>query len=237
MTVKIFENEEEVGREAADAIIKQINEKQRCVLGLATGSSPLFAYRELIRAQKEGRVSFKSVKTFNLDEYVGLDPSDGHSYRFFMNDNLFSHIDIDVNNTFFPSADNAEKYDEMIAAAGGIDLQLLGIGNNGHIAFNEPGTPTDSLTHKQKIANSTREANARFFGGDVSKVPEYAFSLGIKGIMSARKIILVACGKAKAKSVHEMLCGEVDVNVPASILKEHPDCAVLLDRAAAEYIL
>lgn len=234
MTVKIFENENIVGREAADAIIKQINEKPRCVIGLATGSSPLFAYRELIRAQKEGRVSFREVKTFNLDEYVGLASEHRQSYRFFMNENLFSHIDIDISNTFFPG-EGAEpsEYDGKIKAAGGIDLQLLGIGNNGHIAFNEPGTPADSLTHKQKISESTRRANARFFGGDADKVPEYAVTLGLLGIMNARKIILVACGEAKAKAVHDMIRGRVDANVPASILQLHPDCTVLLDRAAA----
>lgn len=239
MKIKVFENENIVGRAAADAIIGEINARPDCVLGLPTGSSPLSTYRALISACKEGRVSFKGVKTFNLDEYVGLAPTDPQSYRFFMNENLFSRVDIDIANTKLPfdgsapcGADAAE-YDEKIAAAGGIDLQLLGIGNNGHIAFNEPGTPVDSLTHKQKISESTRRANARFFGGDADKVPEYAVTLGLLGIMNARKIILVACGEAKAKAVRDMIRGRVDASVPASILQLHPDCTVLLDRAAA----
>lgn len=242
MIVKVFENEEIVGHAAADAIIAQVNAKPESVLGLPTGSSPVPTYRTLISAKKEGRVSFKNVKTFNLDEYVGLDPTHEQSYRYFMNDNLFTHIDIDLSNTNLPcdgsALDDADaaKYDEKIIAAGGIDLQLLGIGNNGHIAFNEPGTPIDSLTHKQKITESTREANARFFGGDKNKVPEYAVTLGLKGIMNARKIILVACGEAKAQAVYDMIHCRVNADVPASVLQLHPNCTVLVDRAAAKLL-
>ncbi len=242
MIVKIFENEEIAGRAAADAIIAQINKKPNSVLGLPTGSSPVPTYRTLVAAYNEGRVSFKKVKTFNLDEYVGLAPTHEQSYRYFMNDNLFDHVDIDIANTNLPcdgsalSDEEAAKYDEKIAASGGIDLQLLGIGNNGHIAFNEPGGALDSLTHKQKITDNTREANARFFEGDKNKVPEYAVTLGLKGIMNARKIVLVACGEAKANAVYEMIHGCVTANIPASVLQLHPDCTVYLDKAAAKFL-
>lgn len=242
MIVKIFKNEEIVGRAAADAIIAQINKKPDSVLGLPTGSSPVSTYRTLAEACDEGRVSFKNVKTFNLDEYVGLDPAHEQSYRYFMNDNLFNKVDIDIANTKLPCDGSdlddatAAKYDEKIESAGGIDLQLLGIGNNGHIAFNEPGGPLDSLTHKQKITENTREANARFFDGDVNKVPQYAVTLGLKGIMNARKIVLIACGEAKAQAVHDMICGKLTPDVPASVLKLHPDCTVYIDEAAAKLL-
>ncbi len=242
MIVKTFENEEIVGRAAADAIIAQVNAKADSVLGLPTGSSPVPTYKTLIAAYKEGRVSFAGVKTFNLDEYVGLVPTHEQSYRYFMNDNLFDHIDIDIANTNLPcdgsalSDEEAAKYDEKIKTAGGIDLQLLGIGNNGHIAFNEPGGALDSLTHKQKITENTREANARFFEGDPNKVPEYAVTLGLKGIMNARKIVLVACGEAKAQAIHDLVYGRVTADVPASILQLHPDCTVYVDKAAAKML-
>lgn len=236
MEIKIFENDEMLGRAAADAIMAKVNEKADCVLGLPTGSSPLSTYKALIAANKEGRVSFEKVTTFNLDEYVGLSPEHEQSYRFFMNNNLFYHIDINIANTNLPSEPAPEKYDEKIKAAGGIDLQLLGIGNNGHIAFNEPGTPFDSLSHKQRITDNTREANARFFEGDMNKVPEYAVTLGLKAIMNAKKVVLVASGKAKAKAVYDMINGAVTADVPASILQLHPNCTVYLDKDAASLL-
>ena len=229
MIVKVFENEEFAGRAAADAIIAQISAKPNSVLGLPTGSTPVPTYRALSAACAEGRVSFKDVKTFNLDEYVGLNPAHEQSYRYFMNDNLFNHVDIDIANTNLPCDGSdldeatAAKYDEKIIAAGGI----------GHIGFNEPGGAIDSLTHKQKITMATREANARFFGGDPMAVPEYAVTLGMKGIMNARKIVLIAYGANKAQAIHDTVYGRVTADVPASILQLHPNCSIYVDKAAA----
>ena len=226
MIVKVFENEEFAGRAAADAIIAQISAKPNSVLGLPTGSTPVPTYRALSAACAEGRVSFKDVKTFNLDEYVGLNPAHEQSYRYFMNDNLFNHVDIDIANTNLPCDGSdldeatAAKYDEKIIAAGGID-------------FNEPGGAIDSLTHKQKITMATREANARFFGGDPMAVPEYAVTLGMKGIMNARKIVLIAYGANKAQAIHDTVYGRVTADVPASILQLHPNCSIYVDKAAA----
>ncbi len=243
MNIKVFKNSAFATRAAADYIIAQISQKSDSVLGLPTGSTPLGTYKTLIEAFCEGRVSFKNVKTFNLDEYVGLSPEHEQSYRYFMNSNLFNHIDIDIENTCMPcdgtdiTDEEASLYDTKINAAGGIDLQLLGIGNNGHIAFNEPGGYIGSLTHKQKISQNTIEANARFFGGDVNAVPKYAVTLGIRGIMNARKIILLALGSGKAQAVYDTICGPVTAAVPASILNLHPDCTVLCDEEAASMII
>jgi len=242
MIVKVFDNEEFAGRAAADAIIAQINCKPNCVLGLPTGSTPIPTYKALVAACAEGRISFKDVKTFNLDEYVGLNPAHEQSYRYFMNDNLFNHVDIDIANTNLPCDGSdiddatAATYDCKIKAAGGIDLQLLGIGGNGHIGFNEPGGAIDSLTHKQQITMNTRQANARFFGGDPLAVPEYAVTLGMKGIMNARKIVLIAYGENKAQAVYDTVCGKVTADVPASILQLHPNCYIYVDKAAAKLL-
>lgn len=243
MKIKVFKNEEFAGRCAADAIIAVINAKPDAILGLPTGSTPLTTYHALATAVDEGRVSFKDVSTFNLDEYVGLPETHEQSYRFFMNSNLFNHIDIDKKNTHLPCENSANltdaeaaAYDARINAAGGIDFQLLGIGGNGHIAFNEPGVAIDSLTHKQKITPETRVANSRFFDNDPEKVPEYAVTLGIKGIMNARKIVLLAFGKGKAQAVYDTVCGKVDPKVPASILQLHPDVTIMLDEDAAAMI-
>ena len=236
MIVKIFKNDDYASRAAADIIIAQISAKPNSVIGLPTGGTPVKTYQTLIQAFQEGRVSFKNVKTFNLDEYVGLDPTHEQSYRYFMNDKLFSHIDILIENTHLPCSEDPEKYDDEIIAAGGLDLQVLGIGNNGHIAFNEPGGKFDSLTHKQRITEETREANKRFFGNDINKVPEYAVTLGIKGIMNARKIIQLAFGKGKAKAIYDTVRGPVNVDVPSGVLQLHPDCTLLIDEAAAELL-
>lgn len=242
MTVKIFKNDDHASRAAADLIIAQITKKPSSVLGLPTGGTPVKTYKTLAEACNEGRVSFKDVKTFNLDEYVGLSPSHEQSYHYFMNDNLFNHIDILIENTNLPcdggDINDAEAalYDERIKEAGGIDFQLLGVGNNGHIAFNEPGVAFDSLTHKQKITEDTIKANARFFGGDTQKVPRYAVTLGIKGIMNAGKIVLLAFGKGKAQAIYDTVRGPVTNGVPSSILQLHPDCTLLLDEEAASLL-
>ena len=171
----IVGNNEQISKLIAEEFIKQVNEKPNSVLGLATGTSPLKVYANMIKAYKNGKVSFKDVVTFNLDEYIGLEGTHNQSYRYFMNDNLFDHIDIDKNNTHVLLGVGdylayANQYDELIKQAGGIDLQILGIGSDGHIAFNEPGTPFDSLTHVAELAESTIKDNSRLFN-DISEVP------------------------------------------------------------------
>jgi len=242
MNIKVFANKEAAGRAAADAIIAQINAKPNSVLGLPTGSSPIPVYDALAAACSEKRISFKDIKTFNLDEYVGLNPAHPESYRYFMNKNLFTRVDIDLANTNLPcdgsdiTDEEAATYDDRIKAAGGIDLQMLGIGPNGHIGFNEPGTAFDSLTHKQKLTQETLDANARFFDNDPTQVPKYAVTLGIKAIMNAKKIVMIITGANKAQAVKDAVEGPVTVDVPASILQLHPDCTFYLDAEAASML-
>ena len=196
----IIDTEENLAKRAAQRYVELIKNKPNAVLGGATGSTPLGLYAELARLCKAGEISFKDVRTFNLDEYVGLDGSHDQSYRYFMNHNLFEHIDIDINNTRVPSGIDtaaAAEYDKEIEAAGGIDLQLLGIGVDGHIGFDEPGTPWDSVTHVVELEQNTREVNSRFFNS-IDEVPTHAVTMGIKTIMNARSIILMAIGSSKA---------------------------------------
>ena len=220
-------NNEEISRLIAEEFIKQVNEKPNSVLGLATGTSPLQVYANMIKANKEGRVTFKDVKTFNLDEYIGLEGTHNQSYRYFMNENLFNHIDINKDNTHVLT----NQYDELIKKAGGIDLQILGIGSDGHIAFNEPGTPFDSLTHVAELAESTIVDNSRLFN-DISEVPTKAVTMGLKSIMNARKIVLIATGKNKAKAIFNLLKGKKTEEVPCSILQDHKDCTIYVDEDA-----
>ncbi len=235
MKVKVLK-QNEIDSLMAEDFIKVINSKTHPVIGLATGTSPLGVYKNLIAAYKSGRVSFKNVTTFNLDEYVGLDGSHNQSYRYFMNENLFNHIDIDKKNTNvllgvgdYKSFMN--KYDQMIMDAGGIDIQILGIGSDGHIAFNEPGTSFDSLTHETELTMQTIKDNSRLFN-DISEVPTRAITMGLKSIMNARKIILIATGKNKAKAVYGLIKGPIDETMPCSILQKHPDCTVYVDEDA-----
>jgi len=234
----IIDTTEKVAELAAQKYVELLSEKPNAVIGCATGSTPLGLYAELIRLNKKGDISFKDVTSFNLDEYVGLDGSHDQSYRYFMNHNLFEHIDIDMSRTFVPSGidiEAAADYDEAIKAAGGIDLQLLGIGNNGHIGFNEPGTPFGSITHKVELTESTREANKRFFAS-IDEVPTHAVTMGIKTVMNARKVILIALGEAKAPIIRETIKGDVTPEVPASVLQLHPDVEIYLDHAAASLL-
>jgi len=228
-------SEKEIAKMAAQRYVQLINNKPNAILGGATGSTPIPLYKELAKQCKAGNVSFKNVKTFNLDEYVGLDGKHNQSYRYFMNNQLFKHVDIDINNTHVPSGidtKNPEKYDEEIAAAGGIDLQLLGIGVDGHIGFDEPGTKFDSLTHVVKLDPSTRKANSRFFKS-IDEVPTHAVTMGIKTVMNARAIMLIATGKGKAEIVKAFIEGPITTKVPASILQLHPFVEVYLDEEAA----
>lgn len=233
----IVDTPENIARLAAKRYVALLNEKPNAVLGYATGSTPLGLYGELARLNAAGEVSFADAVTFNLDEYVGLDGTHDQSYRWFMDKNLFDRIDIKKENTHVPCGidmtdEKAAEYDRQIEAAGGIDLQLLGIGNNGHIGFNEPGTPFGSVTHVVELTESTRQANARFFAS-IDEVPTAAVSMGIKTVMNARSILFIALGSAKAEIVKKMICGEVTPEVPASVLQLHPDVEVYIDHAAA----
>lgn len=234
----IIGNEEEIAKKAAQQYVELLKRKPNAVLGGATGSTPIGLYKELAKLNKEGKISFKDVKTFNLDEYVGLDGSHDQSYRYFMNHNLFDHIDIDKANTHVPDGVNLESakaYDAAIEDAGGIDLQILGIGVDGHIGFDEPGTALDSITHVVDLEENTREVNSRFFNS-IDEVPTQAVSMGIKSIMNARSVILMAIGESKAEIVKKMIEGPVDIMVPASILQLHPDVTVYLDEKAASML-
>ena len=229
-------SEEKISALIAEDFINVIKNKPNAVLGLATGTSPLKVYADLIEANREGRVSFKDITTFNLDEYVGLEGTHPQSYRYFMNDNLFDHIDIDKKrtNVLLGVGDYEsfmKKYDGMIEDAGGIDIQILGIGSDGHIAFNEPGTPFDSLTHETPLTEQTIVDNSRLFN-DISEVPTRAVTMGLKSIMNARKIVLIATGKNKAKAVYGLIKGEITEDMPCSILQRHPDVTVYCDEDA-----
>ena len=207
------------------------------VLGLATGSTPLGLYARMVKDHKENGTSYKDIKSFNLDEYVNLPITHPESYYAFMHRNLFDQIDIPEENTHVPSGlgdleAGAKKYDEMIDASP-VDCQILGIGSDGHIAFNEPGTAFDSPTHVTDLAESTIKDNARFFDFDMSKVPTQAVTQGIGTIMKAKNIIIICTGANKANAVKAMLEGPVDVSCPASILQKHNSVTVILDEAAA----
>ena len=234
----IIDTAENIAALAAQQYVDLLKRKPNAILGGATGSTPLGLYAELVRLNKEGKISFKDASSFNLDEYVGLDGTHDQSYRYFMDHNLFDHIDIDKSRTRVPSGidtSDPAAYDKEIAAAGGVDLQLLGIGNNGHIGFNEPGTPFGSLTHIVELTESTREANKRFFAS-IDEVPTHAVTMGVKTVMQARSIILMAIGAAKAPIMKEMLQGPVTEKVPASVLQLHPDVTVYMDYEAAKLL-
>ena len=234
----IIDSAEKIAALAAQQYVDLLKRKPNAILGGATGSTPLGLYAELVRLNKAGEISFKDASSFNLDEYVGLDGTHDQSYRYFMDHNLFDHIDIDKSRTRVPSGidvSDPSAYDKEIAAAGGVDLQLLGIGNNGHIGFNEPGTPFGSLTHVVELTESTREANKRFFKS-IDEVPTHAVTMGVKTVMQARSIILMAIGPAKAPIMKEMLQGPVTENVPASVLQLHPDVTVYMDFEAAKLL-
>ena len=238
MVVHVFKTPEELAQAAAMVFAAQIAKKPDTVLGLATGSTPVGTYRELARLNRLGLIDFSEVRTYNLDEYIGLEPTHDQSYRYFMNDNLFNHINIKMENTHVPCgtgadhAADAKHYDEMIEAEGGIDVQVLGIGNNGHIGFNEPSGVFYKGTHVVDLTDSTIDANKRFFEHR-EDVPKQAITLGMGGIMSAKKVIMLAFGKGKADAVRAMVNGEIDPKCPASILQLHRNVTVLLDREAA----
>src|SRR5690625_2705881 len=234
MKIVTCKDNEELSDRAAEIIMNKISERPTAVLGLATGSTPVKTYENLIQAYKDGKVSFKNVTTFNLDEYVGLSPNHPNSYTYFMNEQLFDHIDIDKKNTYIPNglADNSEEestnFEKQIAKKGPIDLQVLGLGLNGHIGFNEPGTPFNQRTHVVELDAVTRESNARFFDS-IDEVPTHAVSMGIGTIMDAKEIILLVHGEQKADILKQVVHGEVSEDVPASILQTHPNVTVITD--------
>lgn len=237
MKVIVCKNTEELANEALKVMLDVIKSKENPVIGLATGSSPIGLYNAMIRDRKENGTSYKNVKSVNLDEYVGLGIESDQSYVYFMNDNLFKGIDIDKNNTNLPNgkADdmNAEcdRYTALLDSMPQ-DIQLLGIGGNGHIGFNEPGTPFNSTTHIVELQERTRIDNARFFSS-LDEVPTHAITMGIKNIMNAKKILVVANGKSKADAIYSMVKGEITESCPASVLQNHNDVTVIVDEDAA----
>ena len=226
-----------LSRAAANIIAAQVILKPRCVLGLATGSSPVGTYQELVRRCQAGELDFSQVRTVNLDEYVGLDRDHDQSYAYFMRDNLFNHINLDLSNTNVPDGMDPDgnsacaRYDQIIRDLGGIDLQLLGLGVNGHIGFNEPEDTFPKATHCVDLTESTIQANSRLFDR-VEDVPRQAYTMGIGTIMAARSVLVVVEGSHKAEIVKKAFFGPVTPEVPASILQFHPDATVIVDPAA-----
>ena len=227
---------EELSRKGAALIAAQILMKPNCTLGLATGSSPVGIYRELIRQYQNGDLDFSKVSSINLDEYEGLPGTHEQSYRYFMQDNLFNHVNIDPANTFVPNGCAADleaecaEYDARMTRMGGIDLQLLGIGLDGHIGFNEPGDTFVKETHVIELHESTIAANARFFASE-NDVPRRAVTMGMGGIMQAKMILLIANGQAKKDIVQKAFFGPITPLVPASLLQLHPDVTVIFSEA------
>ena len=227
-----------MSRRAAHIIAAEIYFNPECVLGLATGSTPLPLYRELIEREKAGKIDFSQVRSANLDEDKGLSGDHPQSYRYFMQQNLFDHISIDSANTMVPDGltDDAQamctEYERKIEALGGVDIQLLGIGHDGHIGFNEPCDHFPAATHEVELEEITRQANKRFFDS-IDEVPTAAYTMGIGTVMAARKVLLIATGKDKAEILNKAFFGPVTPEVPASILQFHPDVTLIVDEAAA----
>jgi glucosamine-6-phosphate deaminase len=238
MKVVILDEPQDVARYGVDIFRDQLQAKPDSVFGLATGSTPLSLYRELIESNRREEISFRQVRTFNLDEYMDLGPDHPQSYRHFMDREFFDHIDIDKSNTRVPPGDAANPltacvdYEQAIIDAGGIDIQLLGIGRNGHIGFNEPTSCLTSRTRVKTLTEETIEDNARFFKS-ANEVPQHCITMGIGTIMEARQIVLLAFGERKAKAVLQVVEGPVSAMWPATILQMHPSVVVLLDEAAA----
>ena len=242
MKVIKVKNYEELSRTAATIIAGVILSKPDCILGLATGSSPVGTYDQLTAMYKEGILDFSHVKSVNLDEYVGLDGSNDQSYRYFMNKNLFSRVNINIENTHVPDGTNldakacCEAYNTLLQNIGTVDLQLLGIGPNGHIGFNEPDDHFENGTHCVDLTEATIQANKRFFAS-AEDVPKQAYTMGIKTIMQAKKILVVVNGEAKADIVERAFFGPVTPEVPASILQMHNDVTLVGDEAALAKIV
>ena len=235
----IADSTEDMSRRAADCIADWVTADSACVLGLATGTTPIGLYADLVADCAAGKLSFADVTTFNLDEYRGLNPEHDQSYRYFMKKHLFDHVDIDQSRTHVPEGANPDAeavcaaYEQAIAEAGGIDLQLLGLGPNGHIGFNEPEDTFPATTHCVDLTDSTIEANSRLFDC-IDDVPRQAYTMGIGTIMAARYVLMVVEGSHKAEIVKQAFFGPVTPQVPASILQFHPDVTIIVDPAAGE---
>ena len=232
---------EDMSRKAANLLSAQVIIKENSVLGLATGSTVLGIYRQLIQWYNKGDIDFSCVRSVNLDEYVGLSPENHNSYHYYMRENLFNHINIPDSHFHLPDGlatsiqEECLRYDQLIESLGGIDMQLLGLGFNGHIGFNEPHQAFEQKTHCVNLCDSTIEANSRFFS-EQEQVPKRAITMGIKSIMQAKRIVLCVSGQAKARILYDVLFGPVTPEVPGSILQMHPHLTVVADRDACAYL-
>ncbi len=241
MQVIITKDYEEASQKACEIMLDVVKNNPSANLGLATGSTPIRMYELMREDHKKNGTSYKNIKTFNLDEYFGLEQTHPQSYHYFMRQNLFFELDVDMNNVHVPKGlgdidEECDAYNKLLAN-NPIDIQLLGIGSNGHIGFNEPGTPFDSITHKVDLLQSTIEDNARlFFDGKIEDVPTQAVSMGIASIMKAKKILMIACGEGKIDAVYGMVKGPKTIDLPASALQDHDDCILIVDEAAAKKI-
>lgn len=241
MRIIVCENYEEVSKKAAQMILSQVTLKPNSVLGLATGSTPIGMYENLVNLNKNGDIDFSEVRTFNLDEYYNLPKDNDQSYHYFMYKHLFDHININPENIHIPNGmtddvdAECERYDELIKETGGVDIQVLGIGNNAHIGFNEPTINFEKGTHLVELEDSTIEANSRFFD-NIEDVPKKAITMGVGSIFKSRKIMLIATGENKAEAIYNTVYGKVVPEVPASILQFHSDIVLILDKEAAKLL-
>lgn len=239
MKIIICENYDELSEKGAEFFESQIRLKPDSVLGLATGGTPVGLYKSLIRKNREGKIDFKNVVSFNLDEYYPLSPENDQSYRYFMNENLFDHVNIDKSRTFVPNGladdpdEECHRYEAMLESYGGIDMQLLGIGRNGHIGFNEPAERLCAVTHVTSLTENTIDANARFFN-DKSEVPTKALTMGMGTILKSKRIVMLISGKEKHEVLSELLNDDITPSIPATLLKVHPNTVIICDRAAYE---
>lgn len=237
MRVIVCKDYDEMSAKAAELVASQIILKPDSVLGLATGSTPIGLYERLGEMYKSGKMDFSDITTFNLDEYYPISKSNSQSYYYFMNEHLFSHINVNRERTFIPNGETSDperecsEYEELIDNKGGIDLQILGIGQNGHIGFNEPDLNLNSKTHLTDLTQNTIDANSRFFDKK-EDVPKQALTMGIATILKSRKILLLANGASKHDAVAELLNEEINTNTPATMLKVHPDVVLICDREA-----
>ena len=241
MEVIVKKNYEEMSKAAATLFAAEIMENPKTILGMATGSTPVGLYKELVKMYEAGDLDFSQVTTFNLDEYIGLAPEHDQSYHYFMNDNLFNHVNINKENVHVPdgvgfeAGEAGKAYEELMAKTGQVEIQLLGLGCNGHIGFNEPGDHFEDGTHCVDLKESTIEANKRFFES-ADDVPKQAYSMGIGTIMRSKKILLVVSGEEKAQALKDSIYGPVTPEVPGSILRFHPDVTIIADEAAMSLI-
>jgi glucosamine-6-phosphate deaminase len=238
MKILVCKDYEELSRKSAEIVVSQVNQKKDSVLGLATGGTPVGMYQELVKSYREGKVDFGKVITFNLDEYYGVDPKNVNSYHYYMNTNFFDHVNIDRKNINIPNGMSKDiekecrEYDEKIQSLGGIDLQILGVGLNGHIGFNEPARELMSTTHITDLTKETINANARFFE-DISQVPTKAITVGMATILRSKKIVVLINGKNKSKIFDKITGKKITTQIPATLLQLHPDVTIVVDEQAA----